>query len=277
MQIVSRWLLNSDKKCSLIALTANVRGAGVSTVTAGLARSFGTTNTGRVLLLDASGKRRGKPRPLDVTEVQDFSDLDAFIFSERKHKYDRIRLANIPHNLFGLGEDGYDFDDPAPAFDAVATPESLAQQVDAAASEAEAVEPEPDAGDEATVSESDDGGEGAAAADSDTSEAAGTDANLPVPTPERAEINRQTRRLLRRLKQDYDLILVDSGTMTNPSGTFWLVNSDANILVIDCTRTTREALEFQRHNSEDSGLAIDASILNKRSFPIPSFLYWLVK
>jgi hypothetical protein len=222
MQILSRWLLNKGDHCSVIALTANFPREGVTTVTTGLARSFGATDSGKVLLVDASGKRRRKPRPLDVTGVEDFSDLSDYIVKDNKLKFDRIKLANNGHNSFGLGDDTYDIDFP-----------------------------------ELTPDDDDEG-------------------RLPEPSPGQDLSNQKTRKLLLRLRKDYNIILVNSGTLNNPSGTFWRVNSDVNILVIDCSRTTRESLEFQQHQSENSGIKIDGSILNKRVFPIPSYLYWLV-
>lgn len=89
--------------------------------------------------------------------------------------------------------------------------------------------------------------------------------------------NEQTRALFRHLRKQYNVILVDAGTLNNSNGTFWLLNSDANILVIDCSRTTRESLEYQRRVFENSDISIDGSILNKRKFPIPRSLYWLVR
>ena len=172
---------------------------------------------------DVSGKRRRKPQPLDVTRLDDFSDLSDYIVKDKKLKFDRIKLANTGHNTFGLGDDSYDIDFPQlpPVYD-----------------------------DEDTVTE---------------------------PSPGQDLSNQKTRNLLLRLRKDYQIILVNCGTLNNPSGTFWLVNSDANILVIDCSSTTRESLEYQQHQSENSGIKIDGSILNKRVFPIPSYLYWLAK
>ncbi len=86
-----------------------------------------------------------------------------------------------------------------------------------------------------------------------------------------------TRRIFRQFKTMYNIILVDAGSLNNPNGIFWLLNSDVNILVIDCLRTTRESLDYQRREFENLGFSIDGSILNKRKFPIPNFLYWLVK
>ena len=223
MQILSRWLLNKGDHCSVIALTANFPREGVTTVTTGLARSFSATDTSKVLLLDASGRRSRKPRPLDVTEMDDFSDLSDYITKDKKLKFDKMRLANISYNAFGLGDVSQDMDFP-----------------------------------ELSLGVDDDG-------------------TMPDQSPDQNLSTQKTHKLLLRLRKDYNLIIVDSGTLNNSSGTFWLVNSDVNILVIDCSRTTRESLEFQQHQSENSGISIDGSILNKRVFPIPSYLYWLVK
>ena len=89
--------------------------------------------------------------------------------------------------------------------------------------------------------------------------------------------NEKIRKLLRKLKKIYNIILVDAGSLNNSNGTFWLSNSDVNILVIDCSRTTRESLEYQRGEFENSNISIDGSILNKRKFPIPRSLYWLTR
>lgn len=89
--------------------------------------------------------------------------------------------------------------------------------------------------------------------------------------------SKQPRKLLRKLKKNYDVILVDAGSLGNANGTFWLLNSDVNILVLDCTRTTRESLEHQQRELENSNIAISGSILNKRKFPIPNSLYWLAR
>ena len=223
MQILSRWLLNKGNYCSVIALAAKFPREGVTTVATGLARSFSTTDTGKILLLDASGKRSRKPRALDVTEMDDFSDLSGYITKDKKLKFDKLRLANVAHNTFALGDvsQGY--------------------------------------------------------GDLDLNLGLEDDGAIHDQTPEQEMSTEQTRKLLLRLRQDYDLILVDCGTLNNSSGTFWLVNSDINILVVDSSRTTRESLEFQKQQLENSAISIDGSILNKRVFPIPSYLYWLVK
>ena len=83
--------------------------------------------------------------------------------------------------------------------------------------------------------------------------------------------------LRERLLNQYSIILVDAGSLSRASGAYWLANSDYNVLVVDSSRTTRESLEYQRKEFENSNITIDGSILNKREFPIPGFLYWLAR
>ncbi len=86
-----------------------------------------------------------------------------------------------------------------------------------------------------------------------------------------------TRSLIERLKEKYNIILIDAGSLGNAHGTYWLAKSDYNVLVIDSSRTTSEMLEFQRKEFESSNIKIDGSILNKREFPIPAYFYWLAR
>lgn len=85
------------------------------------------------------------------------------------------------------------------------------------------------------------------------------------------------RSFLDQLKDIYNIIMIDTGNLDNQNGTFWLANSDYNILIIDSSRTTRESLEYQKKEFENSEISIDGSILNKRKFSIPSYLYWLTR
>lgn len=223
MQILSRWLLKNNKGCSLIALTSRYPRDGVSTVTKGLARSFSATDTGKVLLLDVSPRRRRGVRQLDVSAVDDFSDLSEYVVQDKKFKFDSIKLANIPHNNYGVSD---------------TSPDS------------EYVIPDIRFDDDGTILDR--------ASDPDLG-------------------NEQMRELFRVLKKKYNVILIDVGTLNNSNGTFWLLNSDVKILVIDCSKVSMEALEHQRREFENSGITIDGSILNKRKFAIPNSLYWLVR
>lgn len=223
MQILSRWLLKKNKSCSLIALTARYPREGVSTVAKGLARSFSAADTGKILLLDVSPRHRRGIRQLDVTAVEDFSVLSEYVTKDKKFKFDSIKLANTPHNNFGVSD---------------------------AASESEWLIPDIRFDDDGTILDQ--------ASDPDVG-------------------NDQIRELLRVLKKKYNVILIDAGTLNNSNGTFWLLNSDVKILIIDCSRITTEALEHQRREFENSDITIDGSILNKRKFSIPNSLYWLAR
>lgn len=223
MQILSRWLLNKDKNCSVIALTSRAPGEGVSTVTLGLARSFSTADTGKVLLLNASRKHPRKARVLDLSKQEDLTDLSDYVAKDKKFGFDTIRLAHVTQNNFGMSDALTDSEYPIPDI-----------QFD----------------DDGTIM------------DGSTE----SDANFG-----------QTHKLLRVLKKSYDIILVDAGALTNSNGTFWLLNSDVNILIIDCSRTTIESLEHQQREFENSKITIGGSILNKREFPIPRSLYWLAR
>lgn len=222
-QILSRWILKSDKNCTVIALTSRLPREGVTTVTRGLARSFRPTYTGKILLLYAGRKHPRRASVLDVTGLEDFSVLSDYILRDKKLGCDTIRLKNTAQESINIsaksGQD--DIPDPDIRFDED-----------------------------------------------------GTVLNYSIDTGSR---NEQTRRIFRLLTKRYNIILVDAGSLNNSNGTFWLLNSDVNILVIDCSRTTRESLDYQRREFENSGISIDGSILNKRKFPIPNFLYWLAK
>lgn len=95
------------------------------------------------------------------------------------------------------------------------------------------------------------------------------DRNRPTPQAMKA--------LLDRLRVHYRVILMDVGSLTHGDRLPWLLASDYRILVIDASTATREVLEHQQRELEHLGIAISASILNKRTYPIPGFLYWLVR
>lgn len=66
LNLISRWLQKPGEGCKVVAFASRSRGAGVSTVVAGLARSFGAADPGRVLVLDASGLNHGVAHYLGV-------------------------------------------------------------------------------------------------------------------------------------------------------------------------------------------------------------------
>ncbi len=77
VNMLSRWLLQSGNECAVIAFASQARGGGVSTVVAGLARSFGAADPGRVLVVDAAGNKRGVAHVLgtDSPPTATFRDL----------------------------------------------------------------------------------------------------------------------------------------------------------------------------------------------------------
>ncbi len=193
IQILSKWLLKKEESCSVIALTSRLSGEGVSTITTGLIKSFNATDIGigKTLLLNASLNYQRNTRLLDITDLDNLSNISDYITNDKTLGTDSITLASIPQNIF--------------------------------------------------------------------------------------QIKDQTSSLLSKLKNIYNLILIDAGTLNNSNGTYWLINSDINLLVIDSSRTTSESLEHIKREFLNSKLSIDGSILNKRHFPIPSYLYWLTK
>ena len=231
-QILSRWLTRNGPGCVVIAFTSRLPGDGVSTVTTGIARSFHTTDSGRVLLLNAGRKHPSKYRSLDLSSAEDISQFSDFVLRDPKYGFDIIRLSNSHKNIPVIERESAD---KKPADD-----ESL----------------------DVETSESD---------------TLGDDSILPESVTDSYGRNLDARNLLQELKQNYDVILVDAGSLANANGVFWLLNSDANILVIDCTRTTRQSLEHLRREFENTELSIDGCILNKRKFPIPRSLYWLTR
>jgi len=226
MQIISRWLLKKNQECSVIALTSRLPGEGVSTVTSGLARSFNSTDAGKVLLLNAGRKHPRKAVVLDVSDSQRNIGLSDYVTQCNKSGYDILRVANLANSNFFRRDHAEEFETPLP--DIII--------------------------DEGKDEDEDEVLSGLAELDGST----------------------QPPKLLPKLRKIYDLILIDAGSLGNPNGTFWLLNSDINILVLDCTRTTWESLEHQHREFENSDISIDGSILNKRKFQIPKSLYWLV-
>jgi MinD-like ATPase involved in chromosome partitioning or flagellar assembly len=96
-----------------------------------------------------------------------------------------------------------------------------------------------------------------------------TDRNRPTP--------QMMKTLLDRLRANYHIILMDVGSLSHGDRLPWLFCSDYRILVIDASTATREVLVHQQRELEHMGISISGSILNKRTYPIPSFLYWLAR
>lgn len=192
IRILSNWLLNKDESCSVIAFTAKSPREGVSTIVAGLARSFSSADIGNILVLDVSNShhKHGVTNLLNTAQPAEPSYLTGVLTRNEDLGIDVITLSDDSHNI------------------------------------------------------------GA---------------------------RKNTHTLLEKLRENYNIILIDAGTLNSSTGTHWLVNSDYNVLVLDSSKTTREALEFQKKEFENSDISIDGSIINKREFPIPNSLYWLTR
>lgn len=93
----------------------------------------------------------------------------------------------------------------------------------------------------------------------------------------RPGIAAKARSVVERLSPYYRVILIDAGTLSKGWASHWLACSNYRVLVVDASTATREALEYDRKRFEHGGLKLDGSILNKRSYPIPKSLYWLVR
>ena len=83
--------------------------------------------------------------------------------------------------------------------------------------------------------------------------------------------------LLDRLRSSYRVIIIDAGALSSDGALGWLARSDYRVLVIDANISTREILERQQKELEHSGITLHGSILNKRKYPVPRFLYWLTR
>ena len=191
IRILSKWLLNKNESCSVIAFTAKSPREGVSTVVAGLAKSFSSAEVGNILVLDVSDSHHGVARLLDIRKLACFSDLPGYVTRDEDLNIDVITLASDYNNNVG--------------------------------------------------------------------------------------VEKHTSSLLEKLRENYKIILIDAGSLNCSTGTYWLVNSDYNVLIIDSSKTTRESLEYQKKQFENSDISIDGSIINKREFPIPNALYWLTR
>lgn len=75
------------------------------------------------------------------------------------------------------------------------------------------------------------------------------------------------------LRARYDVILVDAGSLETSMPYLWADAANQVLLVVDTTRTTVKALERLQKSLSSTSLSLTGVILNKRRFPIPSFLY----
>jgi MinD-like ATPase involved in chromosome partitioning or flagellar assembly len=199
----SRWLLEAREGCTIMAFTSRSPREGVSTVVAGLARTIGAIDPGRVLALDVTPglQENGGELVTDMLEIQTtpvwIQDIES----------DNTDLSNfVTRNIFR---------------------------------------------------------------GTDILSIKYIDRNRPTP--------QMIKALLDRLRTNYHIILMDVGSLSHGDRLPWLFSSDYRILVIDASTATREVLEHQQRELEHMGITINGSILNKRTYPIPGFLYWLAR
>lgn len=99
--MLSKWLLESGDKATVIALTSRSGGEGVTTVAAGLARAFGTADPGGILVLDAAPSRlrvadllKIKGTPVSFYNVEAGSlDMASAVVRDSKHGVDILALS----------------------------------------------------------------------------------------------------------------------------------------------------------------------------------------
>ena len=72
----------------------------------------------------------------------------------------------------------------------------------------------------------------------------------------------------------FDLVIVDTGSLTNETPHAWSDLSSLNVLVIDTTTNT--AIDLERLGakiSATSSFKLHGAILNKKPFYVPNFIY----
>jgi Mrp family chromosome partitioning ATPase len=78
---------------------------------------------------------------------------------------------------------------------------------------------------------------------------------------------------LNNLQDEYDLIIVDAGSLDSNNAYHWLNYDCYAILVIDATTSTEETLTRLSQRLQSAGIKMSGFLLNKRPFPIPKFMY----
>ena len=79
--------------------------------------------------------------------------------------------------------------------------------------------------------------------------------------------------LVDRLRERYDMILVDAGILTTVRCAGWQRVADRVLLLVDSASTNIETLSRLKQEMPGRNLRIDGIVLNKRQFHIPNFIY----
>ena len=96
----------------------------------------------------------------------------------------------------------------------------------------------------------------------------------PAHSPEPAAHHQATRGLAAELRQRFDYVLFDSGSVLGTAETSMLAPSvDGVVLVIRANRTKREVVAKAEKLIRFSGGSVIGTVLNRRTFPIPDAIY----
>jgi capsular exopolysaccharide synthesis family protein len=84
----------------------------------------------------------------------------------------------------------------------------------------------------------------------------------------------QLRTRFAQLREQFDFVLIDAPAM-NGSADAVLISklADGAILVLESDATRREVARTAKENFESAGVRLLGAVLNKRTFPIPRFIY----
>jgi Mrp family chromosome partitioning ATPase len=84
----------------------------------------------------------------------------------------------------------------------------------------------------------------------------------------------QTEEFLERLKQTFDLTLIDSWSVSIPAKpTLFSPHVDGVVLVIDEGKTRWQIIEQQKRDLISQGANVLGVVLNNRTYPIPDSIY----
>jgi Mrp family chromosome partitioning ATPase len=84
----------------------------------------------------------------------------------------------------------------------------------------------------------------------------------------------QTEEFLERLKQTFDLTLIDSWSISIPAKpTLFSPHVDGVVLVIDEGKTRWQIIEQQKRDLISQGANVLGVVLNNRTYPIPDSIY----
>ena len=76
------------------------------------------------------------------------------------------------------------------------------------------------------------------------------------------------------LKSAFDFVIIDAAPIGESSDAFALCQfADGVVLVLEAGKTRKETARVAESNLRAAGIPILGGVLNKRTFPIPEFIY----